>query len=126
MGVDWRKDYEAARAEAREKGRLVLLHFFVPGRPLCKTMDEETFANDGVARVAAERFVSVRVDAEVRPELFEATIGGRGGLATCLVDGDGDVASTLHGYAPPEAFLRFLEFGERGYGTVKAAREALA
>ncbi|RPH35053.1 MAG: thioredoxin family protein, partial [Planctomycetota bacterium] len=60
MGVDWRKDYETARAESREKGRLLLLHFHTPGRPLCKAMDEETFANAEVARAARERFVSVR------------------------------------------------------------------
>src|SRR5262245_15079233 len=62
MGVDWRKDYDSARAEAREKGRLLLLHFYMEGRPVCKTMDEETFAQADVARVAHEKFVSVRVE----------------------------------------------------------------
>lgn len=122
VGVDWRKDYETARAEAREKSRLVLLHFYLPGRPLCKTMDEETFAHAEVARVARDRFVSVRVDIDARPELFESTIGGRGGLATCVVDADGDVVSALHGFAAPPAFRAFLERAEQGYGTLRAAR----
>jgi tetratricopeptide (TPR) repeat protein len=125
MGVDWRTDYEAARAEAREKGRLILLHFVMAGRPLCKTMEEETFAQAQVARVAREKFVSVRVDADARPELFEATIGGRGGLASCVVDGEGDVVSARHGFADAAAFLAFLQRAEAGYGTLKAAREAL-
>ena len=42
-GIDWRSDYDAARAEAREKDRRVVLHFFMTGRPICKAMDEETF-----------------------------------------------------------------------------------
>ncbi|MBI3854951.1 MAG: thioredoxin family protein [Planctomycetes bacterium] len=126
VGVDWRKDYDTARAEAREKGRLILLHFTLAGRPLCKTMDEETFADAGVARAARERFVSVRVDAEAKPELFEATIGGRGGLASCVVDAGGDVISALHGYAGSKAFLLFLERAEAGLAAVKSAREALA
>jgi tetratricopeptide (TPR) repeat protein len=126
MGVDWRKDYETARAEAREQGRLILLHFTMAGRPLCRTMEEETFAQADVARVAREKFVSVQVDVEARPELFEATIGGRGGLASCVVDGEGDVISARHGFADAAAFLAFLRRAESGYGTVKAARDSLA
>src|SRR5436190_4773277 len=125
-GVDWRKDYESAREEARQKGRLILLHFYLDGRPLCAAMNEETFAQAEVARAARERFVSVRVDVDARPELFEATIGGRGGLATCVVDVDGDVLSALHGFAAPPAFLQFLSRAEAASGRVKAAREVLA
>jgi hypothetical protein len=126
VGIDWRKDLDAARAEAKEKGRLILLHFTLEGRPLCRAMDEETFARPEVARVARDRFVCVRVDVDARPEVFEATVGGRGGLATCVLDADGDVVSALHGYAGPEAFLRFLGRAESGSAAVKAARDALA
>jgi tetratricopeptide (TPR) repeat protein len=122
VGIDWRKDYDLARAEAREKGRLVLLHFTLAGRPLCKTMEDETLAHADVARVAGEKYVCVRIDAEAKPELFDATIGGRGGLATCVVDADGDVVSALHGFAGPEPFRRFLEAAEKGYPDLAAAR----
>jgi tetratricopeptide (TPR) repeat protein len=123
VGIDWRKDYDLARAEAREKGRLVLLHFTLAGRPLCKTMEDETLSHPDVARVASERFVSVRIDGESRADLFDATIGGRGGLATCVVDADGDVVSALHGFAGPEPFRRFLETADRGYAELAAARQ---
>jgi hypothetical protein len=126
VGIDWRKDYESARAEAREKGRLVLLHFTLEGRPACRAMDEETFAQAEVARAACERFVCVRVDVDARPELFEASIGGRGGLATCILDPEGDVVSALHGFAAPPAFLQFLGRAEAASSAVKAARDALA
>lgn len=124
--IEWRTDYAAARAEAREKGRLVLLHFTMAGRPLGKTMDDETFAHAEVARVAREKFVCVRADAGEKPELFEATIGGRGGLATCLLDADGDVVSARHGFAAAPTFLDFLKRGEAGARALKAAREGLA
>ena len=123
VGIEWRKDYEAARTEAREKGRLVLLHFTLAGRPVCKTMDDETLAQADVARVANGRFVCVRIDVDAKPDLFDATIGGRGGLATCVVDADGDVVSALHGFAGPEPFRRFLEAADRGYPALAAARE---
>jgi tetratricopeptide (TPR) repeat protein len=125
-GIDWRTDYDAARAEAREKNRRVLVHFMMPGRPICRAMDEETFAQAEVVRAVRDRFVGVRLDVEAKPELFEAAIGSRGVLATCVMDADGDVISELRGYAGPQAFLRFLEKAERGFGAIKAAREALA
>jgi len=114
-GVDWRADYDAARAEAREKKRLVVLHFYMPGRPICRAMEEETFAHAEVARAIRERFVGVRLDVEAKPELFEAAIGSRGVLATCVMDSDGDVVSELRGYAGPQAFLKFLEKAESGH-----------
>ena len=126
VGIDWRKDYDAARAEARDKGRLILLQFTLAGRPVCKTMDDETLSHADVARVAREKFVSVRIDVDEKPELFEATIGGRGGLATCVVDADGDVVSALHGFAGPEPFRRVLEAADRGYAGLAAARQESA
>ena len=126
VGIDWRKDYDAARTEAREKGLLVLLHFTLAGRPAVKTMEEETLAHADVARVARERFVCVRIDVDEKPELFEATIGGRGGLATCVVDADGDVVSALHGFAAAEPFRRFLEAADKGHALLVAARRESA
>lgn len=124
-GVDWRGDYDAARAEAREKKRLVVLHFYMPGRPICRAMEEETFAQAEVARAIRERFVGVRLDVEAKPELFEAAIGSRGVLATCVMDPEGDVVSELRGYAGPQAFLKFLEKAESGFAAIRSAREAL-
>jgi len=123
VGISWRSDYDAARKEARDKGRLVLVHFFLAGRPVCKMMEDETLAHAEVARVANEKFVCVRIDVDAKPDLFDATIGGRGGLATCVVDPDGDVVSALHGFAGPEPFRRFLESADRGYPGLAAARE---
>jgi len=125
-GIDWRTDYDAARLEAREKGRRIVLHFFMTGRPICRAMDEETFGQAEVRQVIRDQFIGVRLDVEARPELFEAAIGSRGVLATCVMDGDGDVLSELRGFSGPQAFLRFLARAEIGYAAVKAAREALA
>jgi len=125
-GVDWRGDYEAARAEAREKNRRIVLHFYLPGRPICRAMDEETFAQAEVARAIREKFIGVRLDVEAKPDLFESAIGSRGVLATCVLDAGGDVVSELRGYAGPQAFLRFLDKAEGGYAAIKTAREALA
>ncbi len=124
VGVDWRKDYETALAEARAGGKLLVVHFWSDGRPLARTMAEETFANAEVVRASNAHFVNVRVDIDLRPELFRGTIGGRGALGTCVLDGTGDVVSALPGFAAADAYLRFLERARRGYGLLKSAREA--
>ena len=67
----------------------------------------------------------VRVDAEAKRDLFESTIGGRGGLATCIVDATGDVVSALHGYAGPQSFQLFLESADSGYKGLVQARSAV-
>jgi tetratricopeptide (TPR) repeat protein len=125
-GVDWRKDYDAAREEARRQGRLILLHFTLEGRPICKTMDEETFAMEEVVKALSDRFIAVRADSEKQSTLFESTVGGRGGLSSCVVDAEGDVVSSRNGYAGPQEFLRFLEKARSGYGRIQAARRALS
>jgi tetratricopeptide (TPR) repeat protein len=124
--VDWRKDYDAAGVEARKTGRLVLLHFILRDRPVCREMDVETFAKAEVIQAIRERFIAVRADIESESTLFAATVGGRGGLATCVLDADGDVIAARNGYAGPQDFLKFLEKADAGHGRIKAAREALS
>ncbi len=124
--VAWTTDYAVARIEARNQGRLILLHFPLDDRPASRAMDEETFAKAPAIQSLHDRFIAVRVDIETQSKLFEATVGGRVGLATCVVDADGDVISARNGYAAPEDFLRFLEKALAGYARIKAARESLA
>ncbi|HXG60238.1 MAG TPA: thioredoxin family protein [Planctomycetota bacterium] len=125
-GISWRHDYEAALAEARASGRLVLVHFRAEGRPLAAAMSERTFRDPRVARRAAERFVCVNVEVEARPELFREAVGTAGGLATCVFDAEGDVVGVLPGFAEAEALLRFLRRTEEGYPRLRAAREDAA
>lgn len=125
-GVDWRPNYGTAVEEARMQNRLILLHFFLPGRPVCKTMDDETFAAPEVVKAIAERYIPVRVDIEVEAKLFESTVGGRGGLATCVVDAGGDVISSRNGYAGPKDFVAFLNKAAAGDVGIREARKQLS
>jgi tetratricopeptide (TPR) repeat protein len=124
LQVQWKADYEAGLAAAREEGKLLVVHFWLDGRPLCKTMNDETFAHAEVIRLANEKFVNVKVEIDKRPELFRATVGGRGGLATCVLDGTGDVVSVLPGFAEAAAYVRFLDRAARGHAALRAVREA--
>jgi len=126
MSVDWKLDYTAALAAARRSRKLLVVHFWLAGRPLYREMENATFAHAEVARLANARFVNVKVDAGARPDLFERFVGGRGGLGTAVVDGSEDVVSVQPGYAGPEQYLRFLRRADQGYPRLRAARAAAA
>ena len=124
--IAWIKDYESALAQAKRQGKLIVAHFWLEGRPLHKAMDEETFSNPEVVKFSNERFLNVKINIGARPELFEKTIGGRGGLGTCVLDGSEDVVSSLPGYADSLSYLAFLRRADRGHAKLKIARAAAA
>ena len=124
--IAWIKDYETALAQAKRQGKLIVAHFWLEGRPLHKAMDEETFSNPEVVKFSNERFLNVKINIGARPELFEKTMGGRGGLGTCVLDGSGDVVSSLPGYADSSTYLAFLRRADRGHAKLKIARAAAA
>ncbi len=121
LQVAWSRDVDAALAEAKRSDKLVVLHFQLAGRPLCRQMSEETFTDPELGR-RLSAFVAVFVDMAARPELFDATVGGKGALGTAVVDATLDPVSVLPGYASAADFLRFLDRAERGYPGLKAAR----
>ncbi len=123
-GIAWRRDYGAALVQAQRQRRLLVVHFWLEGRPLVQTMNAETFAHPEVVKLSNEKFLNVKVNIDSRPELFEKTVGGRGGLAACILDAGGDVVSVLPGYADAPAYLQFLMKAEKGYVKLKAARAA--
>jgi tetratricopeptide (TPR) repeat protein len=123
-GILWKVDYDDALAQAGKQRRLLVVHFWLGGRPLVKSMNDETFTHPEVTRISNAGFVNLKVDIASRPDLFERTVEGRGGLATCVLDASGDVVSVLHGYADPQTYLRFLRKAESGYPKLKVAREA--
>ena len=124
-GIAWRRDYGAALVEAQKQKRLLVVHFWLEGRPLVQAMSAETFAHPEVVKLSNDMFINVKVDINGRPELFEKAVGGRGGLATCILDAGGDVVSVLPGYADAPAYLQFLTKAEKGYEKLKSLKDAV-
>jgi thioredoxin-related protein len=67
--VQWRNDYNAARKEADDKSRPLMLDFGTKNCFWCKKLDANTFHDPGVATLLNERFVPVKIDAEVESAL---------------------------------------------------------
>ncbi len=67
--VDWYPWSEEAFARARAEDRPVLLSVGYAACHWCHVMEHESFEDDETARLMNERFVSVKVDREERPDV---------------------------------------------------------
>jgi thioredoxin-related protein len=70
--VKWRHDYTAARKEATETGRPLLLDFGTEACFWCKKLDATTFRDPKVVKLLNEQFIPVKIDANKHPRLTEA------------------------------------------------------
>jgi thioredoxin-related protein len=67
--VPWRLDYAAARREARQRQRPLLIDFGTSHCVWCKKLDDSTFRDPEIIRRLSEQFIAVKVDAERDLEL---------------------------------------------------------
>jgi thioredoxin-related protein len=67
--IAWRSDYAAARQEAQQKQRPLLLDFGTTNCFWCKRLDAVTFRDPTVSKLVREHFVAVKIDAEKDAEL---------------------------------------------------------
>lgn len=118
--IRWGSDLAAAVGKARAAGRPVLVHFRVEGRPFSDEMVEKTLKDGAVTRRVNAGFVPVMLDGG--GPRFRDLVGGRAGMATCVVDGTGDVVSVRLGYLGPGDLVRFLDRAVERLPSLEALR----
>src|SRR5579862_3333582 len=69
--VQWRHDYTAARREAEETSRPLLLDFGTSGCTWCRKLDKTTFQAPAIVQTMNERLVPVKIDAEQNERLTQ-------------------------------------------------------
>jgi len=67
--VNWRSHVDAAKIEAAQTNKLVLLHFWSSSCGPCKRLDKEVFSQPQVGQLIEQYFVPVKVSADVSPAL---------------------------------------------------------
>src|SRR5260370_18315328 len=106
--VDWHPWSDEAFARAKQENKPVLLSIGYSACHWCHVMEYESFENEDIARLMNDNFVSIKVDREERPDLYQIYIDavqiitGRGGWPLTMfltLDGRPFFGGT---YWPPE------------------------
>jgi thioredoxin-like negative regulator of GroEL len=97
QAVQWRTDYNAARKEATEKGRPILLEFGTENCMWCKKLEMSTLREPAVVKLLNDGFVNLRVDADRETSLTQTLRISQ--YPTLVVAApDGKIVGVLEGY----------------------------
>jgi protein disulfide-isomerase len=67
--VSWRNNLDAAKIEAMQSGKLVLLHFYTSSCGPCKMLDTNVFSQPQIGEEIERNYVPVKINAEEYPAL---------------------------------------------------------
>ena len=113
--------WDPGLAKAKAQGRYVLVDVYTDWCGWCKRMDSDVYARADVSGYLADKFVSIKLDAESEEvvhhqghtmsatELARA-FGVTGYPATLFLTPDGKLVTSLPGYLPPDRFLLVLRY----------------
>jgi len=106
--LEW-KGYEKALELAKAQNRYILINFYADWCRYCEKMDQETFADEAVARYLTDHFVIVKVDADKETDLARSYEVN--GLPTMwFLTGAGERVAPLPGFVAPKMFLAILKY----------------
>jgi thioredoxin-related protein len=107
--VNWRTDYTAARKEAAEKGRPILLDFGYEGCTYCRKLDATTFHDAEVIKRLNASFVPLRIDIEKDPRHLAEQLGLQKYPTVVFATSEGHVLGSVEGYQEPRPFQANLD-----------------
>ena len=105
---EWEVFGPEAFARAAREGRLVLLHGAAEWCHWCHVMEETTYVDPRVGRLLRDRFVTIRVDVDSRPDL-EERYEEWGWPATIILDPHAEELAKYRGYIPADRMVALLE-----------------
>ncbi len=104
--ISWKNDLSAALGEAKSSGKPVMVDFYTDWCGWCKKLDADTYADPNVKKLA-EKFISVKVDADKSPDT--AVKYGVSGYPTIIfLDSSGTLVGRIIGYKGPEPFAKTM------------------
>ena len=113
--VFWQTYSDDLLAQAREHGRPVIIDFSAAWCTPCRELDERTFRDPAVVRLADEKMVMIKVDltrgGDPLHERLVSEYAVRGVPTVVFVDRDGHERPELRlvDYLPPEEFVKRME-----------------
>ncbi len=67
--VRWRTTIDAAKLEAQQTNKLVLLHFWTPNCGPCKQLESDVFSQPQIGQLLEQNFVPVKINADQSPAI---------------------------------------------------------
>jgi uncharacterized protein YyaL (SSP411 family) len=115
--IDWNEWGPAAFERAQREDKPLLLGISAVWCHWCHVMDETSYSDEDVIRLINERFVAVRVDNDVRPDI-NARYNMGGWPTTAFLTPTGEVMAGMT-YVPPEQMRDVLNQVSTYYGENK-------
>jgi thiol:disulfide interchange protein len=112
--IPWGTDIDAALAEARKSGKIVMVDFMAEWCPPCRAMEDSTFCVPSVVEKAG-RFIPVRIDVDEQKEVAvkyggnARKYGGIGIPNILFIDGDEKKIRHIVGYHGPDALIAAMD-----------------
>ena len=113
-GVVWRTNFDAAKLEAAETNRLLLVHFWATTCAPCRVLDQTVFNQPHVAAALERDYVPIKVDVDGAPALqraFRITQWP----TDVVINPQGEVVAKLSCPQSAEAYLGQLQTLARHY-----------
>src|SRR5262245_6855157 len=108
QGLAWRTEYNAARREATEKSRPILLDIGTENCFWCRKLDATTFRDPAVLAMINSEYIPLRIDAEREPGLVQK-LQIQSYPTLLLAAADGRIITVIEGYVEAERLLRQLQ-----------------
>jgi len=117
--VRWRNNLDAAKIEATQSNRLLLLHFTRKSCGPCKYLDDNVFSQPHVGPAIEQQYVPVRIDSDTSPALASSFRIDRVPTEIILTP-QGDVVANLPIPDKADAYLGQLQNVARHHAQTKA------
>jgi thioredoxin-related protein len=108
--IQWRADWDAAREEAKQTGRALLLELYLEGCPHCRRLDLETHTDGKVAAALNEQFIPVRLEGRGHMDVVKQ-LNVTGAPTTLIFSAEGKELHRFAGFLPPPEYLREIHGG---------------
>jgi len=102
--IAWVPNLEAAKAEAKQTGRLVLVHFWTEDCAPCVALERNVFSQPEVAAALKPQFVAVKLNANANPATA-SSMGVTRVPTDVIITPDGQVVGKLISPASPMACI---------------------
>ncbi len=102
--IQWRDNWEAARQEAAQAQRPLVLELYLEGCPHCMKLARETHTDAKVAAALNEHFIPVRLEGRAHIDVVRQ-LNVPGAPTTIIFSPEGRELHRFSGFAPPADYL---------------------